>query len=239
MRSSLYLLTLFSVLAFSAPIPQDLPEATPIEIPAEIPVEAPIEAPIEVPVDAVEEPLDIPPASTDELEFIEVPPVFPDDPAAEPPTGTDPSLDDFTSNLDFGFCTDPTMVFLPGVNGRRVNEFTFLPNNSDGFFDTQGEALDAGTIASFICDNLVNSCQASAEAQAACKGAEEVVREFGDLKDQSVADAFNAALGFSFDDEPLEEEVPVEEGLEGVPVLDGPVEEVPEVELALAPAVAV
>jgi hypothetical protein len=231
MRSSLYFFALLAVLAVAAPIPQ---EPAP-EVPA-------VEAPIEI-EDGT--PTDIPEDVTDDIEFIEVPPIFPED---EPlPVGTDPSLDDFTSDLDFGQCSDPTMIFLPGINGRRATEFTFLPNNSDGFFDTQGEALDAGTIANFICDNLVNSCRAGQDAIEACKQAKEVVRGFGDLKDQSVADAFNAALGFSLSDEPLEEELievpegeaPTEEApAPELPVDEAPAEEAPVVEDVVAPAVA-
>src|SRR5690606_23723955 len=77
-------------------------------------------------------------------------------------------------NLDLGSCTDPTMVLLPGLNGRPQTEFTFIPANS-AEFGGQQEALNPNIIANFICDTFTNRCDASEEAKAQCQIAKQAV----------------------------------------------------------------
>ena len=90
------------------------------------------------------------------------------------------------------------MVRLAGVNNRAADEFTFLPANTDGFFGGQGEALNPAIIARFICDTFVNKCDAGQDAIDACAIAEAGVEaaNAAGIRNQGVADAFNAALGF-------------------------------------------
>lgn len=97
-------------------------------------------------------------------------------------------------NLDLGSCTDPTMVLLPGLNGRPQTEFTFIPANS-AEFGGQQEALNPNIIANFICDTFTNRCDASEEAKAQCQIAKQAVAAVPE-RGQAAADAFNAALGF-------------------------------------------
>ncbi|RPA93025.1 hypothetical protein L873DRAFT_1590672, partial [Choiromyces venosus 120613-1] len=96
--------------------------------------------------------------------------------------------------LDFGSCTDPTMIFAGGLQSRPADEFTFLPSDNNDFGGEQS-ALNPAITANFICDTLVNVCDAGQDALDACSQAEAGVQAAG-VRDQSVADAFNAALGF-------------------------------------------
>ena len=58
--------------------------------------------------------------------------------------------------LDLGSCSDPTIKFANGLDGR--NEPAFAPNNSADF--NHGSALNIGVIASFICGQLQSACKA-------------------------------------------------------------------------------
>lgn len=100
--------------------------------------------------------------------------------------------------LDFGICTDPTMSRAAGRPGRKADEFTFFPTNSDGNFGGQSDALNPAIIANFICDTFTNKCKASQAALDTCRQAQAgvVAANAAGKRDQSVADAFNAALGF-------------------------------------------
>lgn len=57
---------------------------------------------------------------------------------------------------DFGSCSDPTIIFADGLDGR--NEAAFAPNNEADF--NHGSALNIGVISSFICGQLQSKCQA-------------------------------------------------------------------------------
>lgn len=98
---------------------------------------------------------------------------------------------------DFGDCT-PTMDFQLGRAefNRAADEGTFFPTDDVLVADTnQGDALNPGIIANFICNQLVNVCGANEAAQADCADARALVEGL-DARDQSTADAFNQALGF-------------------------------------------
>ncbi|KAM7202966.1 hypothetical protein V8F20_004213 [Naviculisporaceae sp. PSN 640] len=88
----------------------------------------------------------------------------------------------------FGSCSNPTIVFKAGLDGRREN--SFIPENSGDF--NHGSALNIGIIASFICDRLASSCKAPVAVVAACEQARQaaIVAQ----QNQAAADAFNRIL---------------------------------------------
>ncbi|KAI4221832.1 MAG: hypothetical protein LQ349_007755 [Xanthoria aureola] len=90
--------------------------------------------------------------------------------------------------LDFGSCSDPTIKFADGLDGRK--EASFAPNSDADF--NHGSALNIGVISGFICQQLNDKCKAGADAVAACKKGKEAA---ANAKGQDAADAFNAALG--------------------------------------------
>jgi len=67
--------------------------------------------------------------------------------------------------LDFGSCSDPSIVFEEGLEGR--DQAAFIANDESEF--NHGSALNIGVIASFICGQLESACKAGAEAVSACK----------------------------------------------------------------------
>ncbi|KAB5591722.1 hypothetical protein CTheo_4836 [Ceratobasidium theobromae] len=89
-------------------------------------------------------------------------------------------------NIDLGSCTDPTIRFGAGIEGRK--ETSFIPNNTKEF--THGSAQNSAIITQFICDAsitrqaAIDTC-AQAKAAAAAAGA----------KKGAAADAFNALFG--------------------------------------------
>lgn len=97
--------------------------------------------------------------------------------------------------LDFGKCTDPTIKFGGGFDGRLATEFTFLPTNSDGLFGGQQSALNPNIITNFVCNNLVNRCSAGQDALDACAKAKASVAALN-VRDATVVTLFNSALGF-------------------------------------------
>lgn len=90
--------------------------------------------------------------------------------------------------LDFGSCSDPTIKFADGLDGRK--EASFAPNSDADF--NHGSALNIGVISGFICQQLNDKCKAGEEAVAACEKGKEAA---ANAKGQDAADAFNAALG--------------------------------------------
>ena len=113
---------------------------------------------------------------------------------AVPPEGIDPGQQVSSLGLDFGTCT-PTIKREPGLNGRSDTEFTFQaidPIVNKG----QQEALNPNIITNRICDQLGNVCGASDEAKAACLAAKADILALG-TRDDSTAEAWNAALGFA------------------------------------------
>ncbi|KAG8915703.1 hypothetical protein FRC01_003532 [Tulasnella sp. 417] len=94
------------------------------------------------------------------------------------------------SNLDFGSCSNPTIEFGAGFDGRKDN--SFRPVNSADF--NHGSALNIKVIADFICQQLNDKCKAPAATIDACNAGETAAIAKGAV--QEAADVFNAALGF-------------------------------------------
>ncbi|KAJ1308045.1 hypothetical protein OPQ81_002112 [Rhizoctonia solani] len=107
--------------------------------------------------------------------------------AAAPPAATAVLAN---GNIDLGSCSDPTIKFGAGIEGRK--ETSFIPNNLKDF--NHGSAQNSGIITQFICDTFVNSCKASQAAIATCKQAKDAAAAAG-AKKGAAADAFNAAFG--------------------------------------------
>ncbi|KAL6859939.1 hypothetical protein ACO1O0_003963 [Amphichorda felina] len=115
--------------------------------------------------------------------------------------GNNDDQDSDTNTLDFGLC-QPTMARVGGLNGRPADEFTFIPQDplvAEG----QQEALNPNIITNRICDQLINVCEASDEAVAACEDAQAQIGALG-TRDQSTANAWNALLGFEGVDSAVE-----------------------------------
>ncbi|KAG8911408.1 hypothetical protein FRC00_006553 [Tulasnella sp. 408] len=94
------------------------------------------------------------------------------------------------SNLDFGSCSNPTIEFGAGFDGRKDN--SFRPVNSADF--NHGSALNIKVIADFICQQLNDKCKAPAATIDACNAGETAAIAKGAVAE--AADVFNAALGF-------------------------------------------
>ncbi|KAG9021934.1 hypothetical protein FS837_006854, partial [Tulasnella sp. UAMH 9824] len=94
------------------------------------------------------------------------------------------------SNLDFGSCSNPTIEFGAGFDGRKEN--SFRPVNSADF--NHGSALNIKVIADFICQQLNDKCKASAATIDACNAGATAAIAKGAVAE--AADVFNAALGF-------------------------------------------
>lgn len=103
------------------------------------------------------------------------------------------------ATLDFGSCSNPTIKFADGLDGRK--EASFAPNNDADF--NHGSALNIGVISGFICQQLNDKCKAGADAVAACEKGKEAA---ANAKGQDAADAFNAALGVANGGEAVQEE---------------------------------
>ncbi|KAJ4854762.1 uncharacterized protein T069G_10320 [Trichoderma breve] len=89
---------------------------------------------------------------------------------------------------DFGSCSDPSIKFANGLDGRT--EPAFAPVNEADF--NHGSALAIKVISDFICDRLNSSCKASAAVVSTCQSASAAASQ---LTGQAAADAFNKALG--------------------------------------------
>lgn len=109
--------------------------------------------------------------------------------AAEHNAATDASLN--KRQLDFGSCTDPSIIFATSLDGRTGE--AFAPHNEADF--NHGSALNIGVISSFICQRLSDSCKAPAATVQACQSGAAAASAV--TQDQTAADTFNAALGVS------------------------------------------
>ncbi|KAG7112837.1 Pathogenicity cluster 5 protein d like [Verticillium longisporum] len=89
---------------------------------------------------------------------------------------------------NFGSCTDPSIKFAAGLDGRK--ESAFIPNNLKDF--GHGSAQKVGIIAGFICQRLSDSCKAPAAVQASC--AQASAAAIAAAQNQAAADAFNGIL---------------------------------------------
>ncbi|CAK7222391.1 hypothetical protein SBRCBS47491_004850 [Sporothrix bragantina] len=91
--------------------------------------------------------------------------------------------------LDFGSCSDPTILFEAGLDGRNTE--AFIASDQTDF--NHGSALNIAVIAGFICQRLGSPCNAPADVQASCTAASAAA--VATTQDQAAADAFNNALG--------------------------------------------
>ncbi|RDW69691.1 hypothetical protein BP6252_08711 [Coleophoma cylindrospora] len=96
-----------------------------------------------------------------------------------------------TSTLDFGTCTDPSILFTNNL-ADRAGATAFVASNQADF--PHGSALGIAVISGFICQRLSSSCGASAAANTACTAGQTASAS---LTGQAAADAFNSALGLS------------------------------------------
>ncbi|KAF8755444.1 hypothetical protein RHS01_05117 [Rhizoctonia solani] len=101
--------------------------------------------------------------------------------------GGGPGTEALATTPNFGTCTNPTMEFGVGFDGRT--ESSFQPANKADF--DHGSALNPAIIATAICDTFVNSCNANKPAIDNCTAAKAAITG---LTGQAVADAFNAAI---------------------------------------------
>ncbi|CEL60334.1 hypothetical protein RSOLAG1IB_09552 [Rhizoctonia solani AG-1 IB] len=101
--------------------------------------------------------------------------------------GGGPGTEALATTPSFGTCTNPTMEFGVGFDGRT--EASFQPANKADF--NHGSALNPAIIATAICDTFVNSCNANKPAIDNCAAAKTAITG---LTGQAVADAFNAAV---------------------------------------------
>ncbi|KAF2452933.1 hypothetical protein BDY21DRAFT_147560 [Lineolata rhizophorae] len=121
-----------------------------------------------------------------------------DDAAADDAEADDAAADDAEADVaagaNFGVC-NPAIFRAGGLNGRPADEFTFQavdPLISEG----QQEALNPNIICNRVCDQLVNVCEANQAGVDACLAAQADVEASG-LRDDTIVDLFNDALGVS------------------------------------------
>ncbi|KAL1878786.1 hypothetical protein VTK73DRAFT_7543 [Phialemonium thermophilum] len=91
--------------------------------------------------------------------------------------------------LNLGSCSDPTILFEEGLDGR--NTAAFIAANQDDF--NHGSALNIAVIAGFICQRLDSSCKAGDDAKAACTSASAAA--VATSQNQAAADVFNSIIG--------------------------------------------
>ncbi|KAJ4387799.1 hypothetical protein N0V93_008401 [Gnomoniopsis smithogilvyi] len=99
------------------------------------------------------------------------------------------SLDTRAAALDLGSCSDASIVFGDGIDGR--NTAAFVPANQQDF--NHGSALNIGVVAGFICQRLDSPCNAPSDTQASC--AQASAAAVAVTQDQAAADAWNAIMG--------------------------------------------
>jgi len=90
----------------------------------------------------------------------------------------------------FGSCSIPQIEFGAGFDGRT--ETSFRPVDTASY--NHGSADDVTVIADFICNALVNTCNADATAQATCAKAQAAAA--AETPEEGIdADAFNEVFG--------------------------------------------
>ncbi|KAJ2904456.1 hypothetical protein MKZ38_007987 [Zalerion maritima] len=96
-------------------------------------------------------------------------------------------------DLNFGSCSDPSIQFAEGLDGR--NEASFGPANAAEF--NHGSANAIRIISDFICGQLGSSCGADADTVAACEDASSAAQDAQAAGQDGVqvAQVFNGALG--------------------------------------------
>lgn len=95
-----------------------------------------------------------------------------------------------TTSLDLGSCSDATILFQTGLDGRGSTG-AFVAANQKDF--NHGSALNIAVIAGFVCQRLGSPCAAPADSQAACASASAAA--VAAAQDQAAADAWNAVMG--------------------------------------------
>lgn len=90
--------------------------------------------------------------------------------------------------VDFGSCSNPTIVFKEGLDGR--NTPAFIAENQGDF--NHGSALNIKIISDFICQRLGSSCKADAATVDLCNSASAAAQAV--TQDQTAADTFNSIL---------------------------------------------
>ncbi len=91
--------------------------------------------------------------------------------------------------LDLGSCSDTTIRFEDGLDGR--NTAAFVAADQTDF--NHGSALNIAVIAGFICQRLGSPCDAPADTQATCSSASAAA--VATSQDQAAADVFNGIMG--------------------------------------------
>lgn len=91
--------------------------------------------------------------------------------------------------LDLGSCSDASIVFGEGIDGR--NTAAFVPANQQDF--NHGSALNIAVVAGFICQQLDSPCRAPSDTQASCAQASSAAVAVA--QDQTAADTWNAIMG--------------------------------------------
>ncbi|KAI5474289.1 hypothetical protein MNV49_003659 [Pseudohyphozyma bogoriensis] len=97
-----------------------------------------------------------------------------------------------TSNLDFGSCGSPKILFENGLDGR--NTPAFVASDQTSF--NHGSTLGIDVITSFIVGQLQTSCKALAEAISTAQSAASAANAAG-ATTGAAADAWNAAFGIT------------------------------------------
>lgn len=96
-------------------------------------------------------------------------------------------------NIDLGSCSDISVTFGAGLDGRKPDEFSFIPNNLQDF--AHGSAKNPDIIYQCQCDTLVNKCGLTrADASVSlCEDARNQANALGATG--ASADKFNSLLG--------------------------------------------
>ncbi|KZT25910.1 hypothetical protein NEOLEDRAFT_1156051 [Neolentinus lepideus HHB14362 ss-1] len=93
---------------------------------------------------------------------------------------------------NFGSCSVPQIEFGVGFDNRK--ETSFQPTDKTSY--NHGSADNGDIVTQFMCDTLVNSCNADATAKATCAQAK-VAFDSKTAKTGAQADAFNAVFGIT------------------------------------------
>jgi hypothetical protein len=89
--------------------------------------------------------------------------------------------------LDYGTCTDPTIVWEYGLDGR--NEYSYTTHNQADFPFGSSPSIDAP--AGLICNRLRSPCNAPQETLDRCAEAQRAV---ANLTGQEAADVWNSLM---------------------------------------------
>lgn len=93
-----------------------------------------------------------------------------------------------TADSYFGSCDNPGIIYGYGSDG--LSQYGFKPADQTQF--SRGASPDIADVESFICNQLRDTCHASAAAQRTCNDA---FNAYSGLAGQNAADVWNIALG--------------------------------------------